>query len=142
MRTTNPYAPPAYSGVMDASPVGYKDESFDYVYDVSLTANQRLADQVTIHNDSDFALRAMLISASTGTFSIRISDSQWYFLSSGLIVSGNLQGDPSSPYPVFPELVLPAGGRIGIDILDTSAAPNVIQILFRGAKRYRVAVAS
>ena len=37
----------------------------------------------------------------------------------------------------FPASLIPAGGRIGIDIQDTSGAQNTIELLFRGVKRYR-----
>jgi hypothetical protein len=138
----NPYAPPAYNGMPDASPAGYQDQSYDYVYDVTLAANQRLQDEVAVANDADFVLRAIVVNVNTGNFSIQISDAQWYQLSNAPVLNGNIQGDPSSPYPVFNELVFPAGGRIAILITDISAAPNTIQILFRGVKRYRVAQTS
>lgn len=137
-RTANVYAPPAYNGLGDGSPPGYTDVGFDYVYNIVLTANQALVDQLPIMNDADFAWRALFISANTGAFSVRFSDSQWYWLSSARIINTNLPGDAAAPFPVFPELLLPAGGRIGLDLLDTSAAPNTIQIVMRGVKRYRV----
>jgi hypothetical protein len=48
------------------------------------------------------------------------------------------QGTFSVQWPMFPEIVIPAGGRIGIDIQDLSAAPNTVQLAFRGVKRYRM----
>jgi hypothetical protein len=42
------------------------------------------------------------------------------------------------PWPVSPGILFPGGGRIGIDINDLSAAPNTIQLTFRGVKRYRL----
>jgi hypothetical protein len=138
-RTANVYAPPAYNGLQDGSPPGYSDVGFDYVYNISLSANQSLVDQQPIANDADFAWRAIYISSNTGSFAVRFSDSQWYWLSSARILNTNLPGDAAAPFPVFPELLLPAGGRIGIDLLDLSGAPNTIQIVFRGVKRYRVA---
>lgn len=136
----NPFAPPAYNGLNDASPERFVDVDFEYIYDVVLTASQILRDQtVSIVNDADFAWRAVNVNFHTGAFSVRFADSQGYYLSSGMILDANLQGDPSSPYPIFPEIVIPAGGRIGIDIADLSAAPNTIQIGFRGVKRFRIA---
>jgi hypothetical protein len=135
----NPYAPPAYNGIGQVSvPSGYRDNSFDYVFDVTLTANQSLRTQQSIHNDSDFCWRATVINRNTGLFMVQFSDSDWYFLSSEPIVSLNIQGDPASPYPVFPEIIIPAGGRIGINITDLSGNPNTIQMLFRGVKRYAI----
>lgn len=136
----NPYAPPAYNGFEDASPKGYVDVDFVYPYDVVLTALQFLRDQsISTTNDADFAWRALVIALATGTFNIRFADSQGFYLSNGMIASANLIGDAASPYPVFPEILIPAGGRIGIDIQDTSNAQNTIEILCRGVKRYRIA---
>ena len=136
----NPWASPMDNGLNNASPLNYTDVDFTYPYDVVLTALQFLRDQsVSTTNDADFAARAIVIAYSTGSFNLRIADSQGYYLSNGMIVSANIQGDAASPYPLFPEIIIPAGGRIGIDIQDTSGNPNTIELLFRGVKRYRVA---
>ena len=136
----NPYAPPAYNGFNDAAPLGFVDQDFTYPYDVTLTPNQFLRDQsINTTNDADFAWRAIVIAVSTGPFNIRFSDSQNYAISNGMVASANMQGDAASPYPIFPEILIPANGRIGIDIQDTSGFTNVIEILCRGVKRYRIA---
>jgi hypothetical protein len=136
----NPYAPPAYNGLMDASPEGYVDVDFTYTYDVVLTPLQPLYDQsIQTTNDSDFAWRALILAFATGPFKIRFSDSQGFYLSNGYIASANVIGDAASPYPIFPEILIPAGGKIGVDIQDTSNATNTIEILARGVKRYRIA---
>lgn len=136
----NPFAPPSYNGLNPAAPQGYVDVDFIYPYDVNLTASQFLRDQsISTTNDADFAWRAIVIAFATGAFNIRFADSQGFYLSNGMIASANLIGDAASPYPVFPEILIPAGGRIGIDIQDTSVAGNTIQLLCRGVKRYRIA---
>jgi hypothetical protein len=136
----NPYAPPAYNGIGQLDvPGGYKDQSFDYVFNVTLTASQVLQTQLSVENDADFPWRATVINLFTGAFSVRFSDSDDYWLSSGRIINTNIQGNPSSPYPEFPEVIIPAGGKIGIDIADLSVAENTIQILFRGVKRFAIA---
>ena len=136
----NPYAPPSYNGFNDAAPLGFVDVDFTYPYDVVLTGNQFLRDQsISTTNDADFSWRAIVIAYSTGAFNVRFADSQGYYLSNGMIVSANILGDASSPYPIFPEILIPAGGRIGIDIQDTSGSGNTIELLFRGVKRYRIA---
>ena len=93
---------------------------------------------VSIFTEADFAWRALIPATFTGVFSVRFTDGQGYYLSSGLIHVNNLTGTPADPWIVFPETVYPAGGRIGIDIQDTSASGNTIEILCRGVKRYRV----
>lgn len=136
----NPYAPPAYNGLNDGSPQGFVDVDFSYVYDVTLSANQFLRDQsVSTTNDADFEWRGSVIAFNTGIFNVRFADSQGYYLSNGMIVSANILGDAASPFVIFPGILIPAGGRIGVDIQDTSGDPNTIELLFRGVKRYRVA---
>ena len=136
----NPFAPQVYQGYNDASPLDFIDVDFTYPYDVTLTALQFLRDQtVSTTNDADFAWRALIVSLNTGAFNVRFADSQGFYLSNGMIASANLIGDAASPWVVFPEVLIPAGGRIGIDIQDTSNAGNTIEILFRGVKRYRIA---
>jgi hypothetical protein len=135
----NPSAPPAYNGLSGAGS-GYVDQDFSYVYTVTLTANQMLRDQVlAIATDADFCWRALVLGAYTGAFSFRFSDSQGYYLSNGMLVYSNLLwGTTPIPYPMLPEIVLPAGGRIGIDIQDLSGGSNSVELTFRGAKRYRI----
>ena len=137
----NPLAPPVYNGLNNTSPLGFVDVDFTYPYDVTLTANQFLRDQsISTTNDADFEWRALVIAYSTGAFNVRFADSQGFYLSNGMIVSANIIGDAASPYPIFPGILIPAGGRIGIDIQDTSGSTNVIQLLCRGVKRYRIDV--
>ena len=141
--TPNQYATPVLNGLVPEFPQGYIDVAFDYVYDVALLANAILRDQsVPIHTDSDFVLRAVVLSQATGAFSIRFNDSQGYYLSSGFLLSANfLSGTVPYPYPIFPEMIFPAGSRIGVEINELSAAPNTVQMLLRGAKRYRLPAA-
>lgn len=135
---TNPMAPLVYNGVNDTSPPGYQDQSFDYVYNVQLTGNQFLPDQIVpIYTYSDFVMRALILTVQTGAFSVRFADGQGYYLSNVLIDSFNLVGTPSDPFVFFPEVLYPAGGRIGIDIQDTSGSTNNIQLVFRGVNRYK-----
>lgn len=124
----NPYAPYPLQ-----APVG--ELPYDYVLDVSLTAAQNTVAIVDIERDSPFVWRAVIIAAATGTFAVRFSDSRQYFLSSARISSQNLSATPEAPTPIVPELELPAGGKLLVDLLDTSGAPNTIQFVFRGVKR-------
>lgn len=138
--TVNPYAAPVYNGILPDAPEGYVDVDFTYTYDVVLTALQVLNGQaISTTNDADFAWRGIIVAFNTGAFTIKFYDSQEFALSNAPIQSSNLVGDASSPFPIFPEILIPAGGRIGIDITDTSNAGNTVEILCRGVKRYRIA---
>lgn len=129
----NPYAPSAYLGMREVLPE-YTPETFAYTYDVVLTANQVLSDSKSTDTDSDFIWQAITIPLATGSFTLRLGDSRMYYLSDSRIASTIYTAN--DPYPIVPALIIPAGGRIVIDIADTSGAGNTIQIVFLGAKRY------
>ena len=136
-RTWNPQASPALTGIPSGAPPGARDVGFDYIYDVVLTANQLRTDSKPIDNTSAFHWRAIVIVANTGIFRVRFSDSRMFYMSNGFINNTNLLGTPGNPWPVFPEVVIPPGGRIGVEIEDLSVAGNTIQLAFRGVRRYR-----
>ena len=66
-RIINPYAPPAYNGMVNAAPEGYVDVDFKIPFDVVLAAledNPNLARDVP--NDADFIWRATIANVQTG----------------------------------------------------------------------------
>lgn len=136
MPAPNIYTPQAYAGVVQGQQT--TDVDFSYPYDVTLTANQFLRDQaLAIQNDADFAWRAVILATYTGAFTFRFTDSSGYYLSNAQLNYANLlPGGLPLPWPIFPEIIIPAGGRIGIDIQDLSGSTNAIELVFRGAKRY------
>ena len=136
-RTLNPYAPETLNGVSPGSPAGCLDAYHEYVFDVVLVASQVLDGQMrSIDTDSDFLLRALTF-ASTGNFSVRFADASGHYLSDRKILNACLSPDGGRPYVFMPEVVFPAGSAIGIDLSELSVAGNTVQLVFRGAKRYR-----
>jgi hypothetical protein len=135
----NAIAPPVVQGIdTPGAETGFVDVGYGYPFDVTLTANQLLTNQaLAILSNADFVWRGLLFT-STGAFSIRIYDGDQYALSTGLIMSQNLTATPGDPFPWFPEVWYPAGGKILIDIQDTSASGNTVELLFIGANRYRL----
>ncbi len=134
----NPLAPPAVQGISDPSPEGFVDVPFNYTYDVVMTASQILNNEVVSIFNADFIWRGLIISA-TGLFSVQFQDGYNYYLSTGQIFSTNMANTPGDPWPVFPEVFYPAGGRIYLNITELSAAQNTIQLLFVGVNRYKIA---
>lgn len=133
----NPIAPVVNNGINEMMS-GYQDQAFSYVYNISLTGNQFLPDQIqSIYTYADFVWRALVITVQSGLFSVRFSDGQGYYISNVLVDSYNLVGTPSDPFIIFPELVIPAGGRIGIDLQEGSGSTNNIQFVFVGVNRYQ-----
>ncbi len=139
VRIINPYAPPAYNGILNATPDGYLDVDFKVPFDVVLTANQN-ADNLSrdVPTDADFIWRATIANVQTGEYSVQFKDSQGYEFSNGRIHRINISASAIAPSVNGHEIVIPAGGQIGISILDLSGAGNTIQILFLGVKRYKL----
>ena len=135
----NQLTPPSIQGIDPSAPMGFLDTQFSYTYDVTLTADQTLFNEVvSIFSEADFAWRALIFTA-TDLFAVRFQDGQGYYISAGMVFSTNLPNSAGDPFPWFPEILYPAGGQIQLDIQDLSGAENVIQILFVGANRYRIA---
>jgi hypothetical protein len=134
--TRNPHAPPAYQGLVGVPEraTGPCPRSFSYVFDQVLTANQAINTFKVMDNEADFIWWGTWVSRSTGAFTVRFADANLRYQSDAQLVSAGLSFDPAAPYPTFPQIIIPAGGRIGIDITDISGAPNTIQIVFMGAK--------
>lgn len=134
----NPIAPPAVQGIDYSAPEGFVDVPFNYVYNQTLTASQVLNNEVvSIFTEADFAWRGLIFSA-TGLFSVQFQDGQGYYLSAGQMFSTNMANTPGDPWPVFPEVLYPAGGRIFFNITELSGLSNTIQLLFVGVNRYRL----
>jgi hypothetical protein len=108
-----------------------------YVYDQTLTANQSLVNQaLPINNDADFDVRAIAVALGSG-FKFRISDSNNQQRFSDYVDSALLRiASIPVPFPMFPAITIPAGGKIGIDIVETAGVGTTVQLLFMGVKRF------
>jgi hypothetical protein len=138
MKIAAPYASAHLLGLGDSSSPGapYPDQSYDNPFNVTLTANQILQTSQPVDRDADFVWRGVVLNGSTGLYEIQFDVNGWYKLSGSQILSTNMQSDPSQPFVIFPEQCIPAGGRIGMLITDLSGAPNTLQLVFRGVKRF------
>lgn len=138
----NPLAPPSMQGIASNLIPDYMEMDFSYPFTFSLTASQvQLGQVVSIIIEADFLLRGIIFT-SDGTFKMRLQDGQQYYLSPDFIYSVNMPNTAGDPFPIWPEVFYPAGGRITIDIADLSVATNTGQILFRGSSRYKLRMAS
>jgi hypothetical protein len=139
VRVINPYAPPSYNGMLNATPDGFVDVDFKIPFDVTLTSGQDAPNLARdVPTDADFIWRATIAVVQTGEYSVQFADSQGYQFSNGLIHRINVSASAIAPSVNGHEIVIPAGGQIGIHLLDLSGADNTIQILFLGVKRYRL----
>lgn len=136
----NPIAPPAIQGIHPglAAPAGYVDVPFEYTYEVDLAADELLNNEVvSIYTEADFAWRGLIFNTD-GTFKIQFQDGQGYVISSGMVFSQNMPNTAGDPFPRFPEILYPAGGRIILNIQDTSGDDNTGQIIFMGVHQYKI----
>jgi len=108
------------------------------VFQRSLTASQALLD-LSQNNDLDADLIWDSIwGTQTGNYTIRLKLPSGRYLSSAQMRNANLVGTAQFPVPMVPAIEVPRNSRIGIDLTDVTAAPNVIEIVFGGLRRYRV----
>lgn len=116
---------------------GPSEEPGHYVFKRSLLASEKAPNlRQPIDGDSDFVLTA-IYGRSTGTFTLNISDRAGKPIYSAEADSRNVMGTAQFPVPIRPALWFPAGGQISISATDTSAAPNDLEIVFQGIKRFR-----
>lgn len=119
---------------------------FEYIFDITLTANQLLPNQrIVVNGDAPFLLK-MNMSYQTGIFRARLFDNQNQYLSSAgqggqgstvdRVINTCIFGTGTLPFIVVPFIVFPAGGFIGFDLEDLSGANNTIHLAFAGAKLY------
>lgn len=118
---------------------GYSgDVSFTYVYDVILSAGQRLEDAVKTETDSDFLLLGLILNAYTSIlFSLQFRDASGNYFSSKPVLAANYAAQGPLPYTFqgWPRL-FPPGSQIRVDIVELSGAQNTIQLSFVGIKRF------
>lgn len=132
---------------MAAAPIigNYVDVAYMYTYEVTLTANQSLLNQqVPIIVTADFVWRGLvfplfnqgLSGLPLQPFNVMFYNGNGRALSTDFMAAENLVAFPGNSFPYFPEVWYPAGGRIRVDIQDTSGVQNSIQLLFIGSSRY------
>ena len=118
---------------------GFFDRTFDYVFNPpggELAASQLLQTQVSIDVDAEFWLGSWYVATSTGAFEILLTDSDGYQMEDTPINSSAMSFTGPLPQVFSPAHRFPAGGRIQIQIRNLTGAPNTVQIVFKGWKRF------
>lgn len=140
----NQFAPDYQQGLSQPPPgvAGYEDRPFEYVYSPpngELTANQLInPDTLAIQTDADFFAAAWYIGQYTGAFQVQLLDSTGYQLQSGMINSAAIAQSASDPTVLSPAHPFPAGSKVQFVIQDLSGAPNPLQIVLKGWKRFQI----
>lgn|GEM_PF-1750108 len=116
---------------------GPSEEVGYYVFTQTLAANQNLPDLTQfIDGDSDFQL-VSIHGKSTGSYNINIKDNSSKPIYSSSADASLVVGTAQLPCRIRPSLFYPAAGKIGISLQDTSGAPNTVQLVFTGVKKFR-----
>jgi hypothetical protein len=110
-----------------------EERQFDSSLQITLAENGSADNQTISMGGEAFEVRA-LCCTSTGTFKSRIKDGSGRNCSDNLLNNANLWGTRANPTPVYPPFVIPAGGRIGVDLVNTYAGSNAIELVFIGVK--------
>lgn len=114
-----------------------REESGYYPYNQTLTANQPLTDQtVQIDGDSDFLILG-LASVQNGAFRLNFKANNGRYISQSSLLNANICGTGEFPVTLPKPMIVPARGRIGVDIQDVSGSNNTIEVVFIGIRLYR-----
>jgi hypothetical protein len=142
-RLNNPLAPPALNGLSSITSE-FEDRFFAKSFTVTLAPNQNLVNQaVQLDRDADFIWSGVQVSYTGLPFSVRFSDSSGYYLSDNYVGSFAFAANAGigAPYIIEPELFMPAGSAIVLDLQELSGNANgPIQFVFLGRKRYKRSV--
>jgi len=117
---------------------GYqRTEGGYYPYQVTLTASQSLKDQsVPIDGDSDFLILA-LAGTQTGAYRLNFKTGTGRYLAQQGLRNANIVGTGQFPCVLPKPMLIPARGRIAVDIEDLSVAGNTVELVFIGIRLYR-----
>lgn len=149
-RTYNPLARPAFRlglGRLGEAPVTaagpapstgapYYEEDHQYVLNITLTANLNVVSLLNIDGDADFLWIAKA-GSSTGIYRLQFTLPNSRRMSNAQINNANYIGTAQWPVPLERPYLCPAGSTIAVNITDTSAAGNTVQLVFIGINRYR-----
>jgi hypothetical protein len=127
-------------GQVEQPPVpSFYEETFQYVFQISLTSNQVVKEQrQTIDRDADFIWTAIW-GTQTGAYSIQFRDAQGRIMSSGEVRNVNAVGTAQFPVPLMKPRIIPGGGFITMNLTELSGAGNTIELVFGGFKRFKTA---
>jgi hypothetical protein len=124
---------------VSSAPAGYVDVDFKIPFNFVLAASQEEPNLARdVPTDADFIWRATLYTSFDST-AVRFADSQGYYFSPSRIRGGNLTASANYASLNAKEIVIPAGGQIGVDIENLTAEENEVTIIFLGVKRYKLA---
>ena len=87
--------------------------------------------------DSDFMLTGIGGTATSTSYQIQITLPDGRQLSSAPLNAPNFVGNAQFPVEIWPPVRVPAGGKLGLYLKDTSGSQNTVQVVFYGVRLYR-----
>lgn len=108
-----------------------------FSFDKVLTASQELKDQNQFFADDCEVEVLALHGTQTGAYQLQLQDPGGRWISSSYINNVNCVGNAASPFVLPRSILVPPKAKIGINIKDTSAAGNTIQLVFTCVRRER-----
>jgi hypothetical protein len=117
----------------------YEPEAAAEPFDVALLASEYKPDLSRFFGrDHDFLITG-LSGTQTGEYKVQLILPSGRQYSSSAINRANLIGSSAAfPKDIWPGILVPANGKIGLNITDLSAAANTVQIVFHGFRLYPV----
>jgi len=139
-----------------SAPAGFRDEAFDFIFNavtVPLGVIQ-IGIPLRVDFDADFYLRSLqcfdatdlLPNGGTLDFTVRFTDPTGQYLQKvadlavSLFTNNNLGGYQyrGSRVPIWPEIRIPAGSLILVDLIATNFVPVIVDLYLVGVKRFNV----
>lgn len=135
-----PSGSPASQGGATPQP-NFIEEPCTYVFNYTLTSDQAVTRvPVNIDRDSDF-LWTGLNGTSTGGYTINVRLPSGRLIGSAQMINSQfVSTTPNQPTAIGPPPIYRAGSTgPELDLTDTSASGNTIQLVFSGLRRLRTA---
>jgi len=115
----------------------YRDQAFIYAGTFTVNAGLSSFNQlISIDTDADYIVNGVVV--NTTGMDLQFLDSENYSLSSDFIPSAAFSTNFGAPFPIFPSLLLPAGGKFGVNLRNPTVGNITITVSLIGFKRFRL----
>lgn len=129
----------------------YLEKFWIYTSTFTIGASGTLQPRVVLDGDGGFLLKYIGVFYSGGAtpnyFRMRLgnSDGQQWYSSAGIVAGGGANdrvhstlicGNGQFPFPLIPYILYLPNGSINLDVQDTSANSNTVELAFTGSKLY------
>jgi len=136
-RGINPLGEAVMNGYNVVPCGNYRDQAFFYAGTFALTASQTIFNQlISIDTDADYIVNGVVV--STNSVDLQFTDSENYTLSNDFLPASSFSANFGSPFPIFPAILLPAGGKFGLNLRNATVVAVTVTVFLVGFKRIRL----